>query len=107
VDVFVYVRIPQPAGDPIVIPVSLFAIGVEDAKLAHTEDDWTNFGFLGAVTNVEFTPFPDFTGYPAALGGRYRDGEFEMLAGNVFGSHVTVVRHAEGEFAARLPFSAY
>lgn len=109
VDVYVYVKIPFPPG---VIPVSLFEIGVEDVKFADTEDGitgdaWTNFGMLGAVTYVEFTPFPNFLGYPAALGGRYRNGAFEMLAGTVFGSHVTVVRYAAGELKAKLPYSAY
>lgn len=112
VNVYVYVKIPMPPYAPIVSPVSLFEIGVEDVKLvdkvdALSGDSWTNFGMLGAVTRVEYTPFPDFLGYPASIGGRYRNSAFELLAGNVFGSHVTVVRYAAGEFSARLPYSAY
>lgn len=97
---------PVPPFQPIVTPVSLFEVGVEDVRHADTVDaitgdSWTNFGMLGVVTHVEFTPFPNFLGYPAAIGGRYRNNAFEVLAGNVLGRHVTVARYAAGEFLAK------
>jgi hypothetical protein len=110
VDLHIYLGTPSS----IVQNISRFEIGVEDVKLADTFDPlsgdrWTNFGMLGAVTRWDYSPFPNFLGYPAAIGGRYRnwDGKFDLLAGNVFGSHVTVVRFATGEFLAKVPYNAY